>query len=675
MAGSGSRIGRYRLESEVGRGGMGIVWKAHDPSLDRHVAIKQLRSDGPQQAQDVRARFLREARLAARLRHPNITAVHEVIERGTTLILVMDFIDGVPLGDWLQGKGRPARAKPTYEQVSRVIEACARALAAAHAENVVHRDVKPANILVDRADHPYLTDFGLARDHEFNNPDIASRSGILLGTPLYMSPEQAEGKHRGVGPLSDVFSLGAVLYTALAGVAPFAADSIYGIIERILFQEPVPLSQIDPMVPPDLEAICLKALAKDPAARHPSALAMAEALARFAPPVAPRPASGIRRKRPGAARKQPRWIVPATIAGAVAIVAAGGWWISTRGRTTPASTPAAAAQTTPAPAQLPVVVPPPAGPTAADLLAEARRRPMEDAAAWEKSVALLDRAVKLDARCGDAWYERGVLLERLRRCPEAIESYGKAIDAGGPVARARFARAAIRADNDVDFEAARPDLEALLMDFPDSDFALLAKARIAMDRQDFQAALKACEAVIARTKTLDEAYGMAGCCCQQHSIDTAERSEAFLSKAIELNPWRSQWWGSRGAARYEQKRYDPALADCEKAIALAPHLGWAYEVKGAILGALGRCQASLEAFEAAVVRKGPPTARVRFGRSLALAGCAQALYDGGKKDEAKKMLATAITDVEFFLGTSPKGSMADYAKRHAARLHELSAKW
>lgn len=264
-------FGRYRIVRSLGVGGMGAVYLAEDPKLERWVALKipNLRDKDDPQAL---ARFYREARMAATLDHPNICSVFDIDEHDGIPFIAMAYIDGQPLSRLINGRNlRSQRA------IAVLVRKVALALAEAHAQGVVHRDIKPSNILVDKRGEPIVTDFGLA--HRAAKPDESrlTKSGMLLGTPAYMSPEQVEGKLDRIGPHSDIYSLGVVLYELLTGQCPFVGP-VTAILGQILRDQPKPPSQIAPDVDKRLEAICLKMMAKDSQDRYPSAQQTAEAL-------------------------------------------------------------------------------------------------------------------------------------------------------------------------------------------------------------------------------------------------------------------------------------------------------------------------------------------------------------------------------------------------------------
>jgi len=281
------RLGRYELLEEIGRGGMGFVYRARQTGLGREVAIKVMR-EGPFAGPQERERFRREAAAAARLRHPNIVAVFEEGEVDGHAYFSMELVCGQTLAQLTQnGPLEPGRA-------ARYAFTIASAVESAHAAGILHRDLKPANVLIDAQDEPRITDFGLAMRLDLE--DATLTQGII-GSPGYMSPEQAEPQRGPLGVASDVYSLGALLYQLLTGRPPFAGASAASTLAQVLNNDPVPPRQLNSAVPLDLETICLKCLEKNPAKRYPTALALAEDLKRFLKdqPIQGRPVSRTER--------------------------------------------------------------------------------------------------------------------------------------------------------------------------------------------------------------------------------------------------------------------------------------------------------------------------------------------------------------------------------------------
>ncbi len=270
----GEPFGRYRLLLELGRGGMGVVHKAWDTQLRRPVALKQVLAEGGISRAQV-DRFLREARLSARLRHPHIVGVLDVSEHQGRPYLTTEFIEARSLEAVLRDPVPPARAIAW-------VKAIAEALQYAHENGIVHRDVKPSNVLIDTQGRPFLTDFGLAKEVEEQavGGTTMTLSGTLVGTPQYMSPEQASGRPERIGPAADQFSLGVVLYEALTGKLPFQGNGLRELLNAISELDPDLPTRWVPRLHPDLETICLKAIEKAPERRYATIGAMAADLGR-----------------------------------------------------------------------------------------------------------------------------------------------------------------------------------------------------------------------------------------------------------------------------------------------------------------------------------------------------------------------------------------------------------
>jgi serine/threonine-protein kinase len=260
--------GRYEIRAELGRGMMGVVYRAYDRDLGRDVALKVIRSavEGAD-AQGYEGRFLNEARAAARLSHPAIVVVHDVGRDSASgaLFMALELLRGRTL-DAILGEEGP---RPWAEAL-RLVERVAEGLHHAHEHGIIHRDVKPANIMVLASGEPKIMDFGIAKVEASQ----LTAAGQLFGTPLYMSPEQAQA--RPVDARSDLFSLGSVLYEALTGRRAFAGDSVHGIVHQVVFSDPAPPSSVVAGIPKDVDRVVALCLAKDPPRRYPSGRALAE---------------------------------------------------------------------------------------------------------------------------------------------------------------------------------------------------------------------------------------------------------------------------------------------------------------------------------------------------------------------------------------------------------------
>ncbi|MBI2899154.1 MAG: protein kinase [Planctomycetes bacterium] len=325
MEGDRILFGKYRIVRQIAQGGMGIVYEAEDPDLKRRVALKVLRTTGVQEARRLR----REATIAARLSHPNIIAVHEVgtftegCEDSPVHFISMDLVEGGTLAD--------SGARSLSDRL-RILETVAEAVGFAHSQGVIHRDLKPANVLLAKDGHPVLADFGLARS-ELERSAL-TRTGALLGTPLYMAPEQVLGQGERVGPATDVWALGVMLYESLTGATPFRAQNPADLFHKIVDHEPPSPRKRSPGIDAELEIICLRALEKDPRRRYPTGAEFAADLRRHreALPILARPPSAVYRFRKWLRRRR-LWVAAAL--GSILLAAGATWgiWKWERART------------------------------------------------------------------------------------------------------------------------------------------------------------------------------------------------------------------------------------------------------------------------------------------------------------------------------------------------------
>jgi eukaryotic-like serine/threonine-protein kinase len=264
--------GDYELLEVVGRGGQGVVYRAHQKSLNRTVALKMI-SVGSWATEAHLKRFRRETEAAASLEHPGIVSIYEVGERDGSCYFSMRFVEGGQLDQVIQ------REPMSIRQAAELISKVARTVHYAHEHGILHRDIKPGNILLDAKGEPLLTDFGLARLVEAES--TVTRTKEVMGTPSYMAPEQAMGNNAAVSSATDVYGLGAVLYHLLTGHPPFAGGTTYETIKLVLDTDPRQPRLLNPKIDRDLSTICLKCLEKDPKCRYSSALALAKDLERW----------------------------------------------------------------------------------------------------------------------------------------------------------------------------------------------------------------------------------------------------------------------------------------------------------------------------------------------------------------------------------------------------------
>jgi len=322
-------VAGYEILAELGRGGMGVVYKARQTALNRLVALKMILAGAHADAAWL-ARFRTEAEAVAQLQHPNIVQIYEVGEHDGLPFFSLEFVGGGDLASQLDGTPLDPRS------AARLVETVARAVDHAHQHGIVHRDLKPANILVSggvvsgesssTTHHSPLTthnvkisDFGLAKRLDQQGAGV-SRTGDILGTPSYMAPEQAGGKPEDIGPAADTYALGAILYELLTGRPPFRAATPLDTVLQVVTEDPVPPTRLQSKVPRDLETICLKCLAKEPHRRYASAAALADDLQRFAAgePIAARPASALERAWKWA-RRRPALAALAGVSSAAAL--------------------------------------------------------------------------------------------------------------------------------------------------------------------------------------------------------------------------------------------------------------------------------------------------------------------------------------------------------------------
>ena len=283
-----SHIAGYEILEVLGVGGMGIVYKARHQRLDRFVALKMIRAGSSARPEDL-ARFESEAKAVAAIEHSNIVKIFEIGEHDGMPYFSLEFLPGGNLATKIGGQPQPV------DEAARIVEVLARAIRVAHQHNVIHRDLKPGNVLLAADGTVKISDFGLVKRLESDSGQ--TRSGSILGTPAYMAPEQARGENQTVGPAADQYALGAILYELLTGRPPFQGTSVLETLDMVRSREPVPPSQLQPKTPRDLETICLKCLQKEIPRRYPDVLALAEDLRRFraGETILARPVSGAER--------------------------------------------------------------------------------------------------------------------------------------------------------------------------------------------------------------------------------------------------------------------------------------------------------------------------------------------------------------------------------------------
>jgi len=577
---SPSRIGRYEILGTAGEGGMGIVYKARHAELNRTVALKVMIA-GEHAGEDTIDRFQREARAAAALQHPNIVSVYDVGREHPLYYIVMEYVEGTSLDEISRGPGLHPK------EAARMARDLARALHYAHERNIVHRDIKPGNILVDRHGTAKLVDFGLAKSTI--DDKTLTKTGEIIGTACYMPPEQASGSMRSVDAKSDIYSLGAVLYQMLTGRAPFSGDTLMAILKQLEEQDPLSPSRLNPEVPRDLETICLKALAKEKPRRYATAEEFAKDLQNFldGAPIQARPSDlGYRatkwaRRHPAASTALVMASVAALVIGAQAYR---NFQLQDVGRALPRGllslSIALGSQDVPpqwAEARLHYdIARYEIEEKAAKYRAEARA---ERRQVLEKAVRELDQAIRIHPRYADAYYLRGIALQQLARTEAAALDFDRAILFHAQHADAYYARVLLR------LRKLRDRKTRTRSDSDDSDqFFRNERAAIERDIETLKSLhLKPVRALVAEAR-FTQVTGD-----PDRALDLADQAvrenRAFADALVVRASIRSELSARRAIP--DEKRLRDALADCDDAVGSEPNNAEAYRVRAEIRLILG----------------------------------------------------------------------------------------
>ncbi len=284
MPGPSATFGRYQIQGEIDRGRFSVIYLAFDPNLNRRVALKMARPE-TMASREFRGRFHRETTALARLGHPNVVLMHEFGQVGPLGYIAMEYVEGGTLADWLHRRDRPVPPR----EAAGIVRALADGVQHAHDHGVVHRDLKPQNVLLNRSKPaapdgpgvtPQLVDFGLAKLLDPGDDELTIGRG-LIGSPPYMSPEQVQGDGPLNDPATDVYALGVILYELLVGQPPFRGENSSQTLQAVVAEDPVPLSVRRPEIPPDLEAVCLRCLRKARVERYQTAAELRDELGRF----------------------------------------------------------------------------------------------------------------------------------------------------------------------------------------------------------------------------------------------------------------------------------------------------------------------------------------------------------------------------------------------------------
>jgi serine/threonine protein kinase len=549
----------FEILAELGRGGMGVVYKARQVGLDRLVALK-LHLDGLHADPVQRARFRAEAEAVARLHHPNIVQIYEVGEQAGRLYLALEYVAGPTLADVIGHKPQ----SPIW--AAQLIATAAQAVHHAHQRGIVHRDLKPANILLQIADCglgnemqsairnpqsaiPKITDFGLAK--RLDRRSEHSLSKVIIGTPSYIGPEQAECDTKRIGPATDVYSLGAILYEMVTGRPPFLADSTIGTLLQVVQDVPAAPSTLNSELPRDIETICLKCLAKEPAHRYVSAEALADDLLRFlrGKPIHARPAPWLERLNRSAKRRPARVAALAAGTFGIACLAVSWWWHASEARPDGATASsrqqrAAAGEWT---EQWELIQ------TCLRLADHDQQRAdfAEAERSYRRALRLLENALPSRQEpmatrraAAETWHNLGIVLQRMQRlldAEKALRQAGRCFDRLAQESPQecpyRFAAALCRnnlaavlqlqsrpADAVSTYQEASAVLEALVLEFPAE---VRYRQALAVNQDNISTVL---QAVQRRSRTADTVVAVA----DDPAPEVCERIERASTRSIEL---------------------------------------------------------------------------------------------------------------------------------------------
>lgn len=554
------KLGRYELLEQVGKGGMGVVYRASDPTIGRTVAIKTIPLDEVERSAELRGRLLRESQAGGQLQHPNIVAIYDVSEQGNTAYVVMEFVAGRTLEQALAGAPSLFPAPETL----RIVEQCASALDYAHSRGVIHRDIKPANIMLEAAGIVKIADFGIARVAQFKP---LTQSGMIVGSPHYMAPEQWKGEPP--SGQTDQYALAAVAYALLTGHRPFESETMASLAAKALYQEPPPASAVNPSLGPSVDMALRKALSKNPEGRYETCAQFAGAL-RTAfekpPSIAPVP------RPPSPAPRRSLWPVAAVLA-ALAVLAGAAWlyqrnsaaqveityWTSikdSRQRAlfqdylkrypqgqfadlANAQLEALRNEALRGVTQPPAEKRPPVSPKARAKEPEEKSRPD----------SVTPPVTPVEPPPADDPYVQGEALLKREAYAEAVPYFSKAI-AAMPDYRAYIGRAGA--------------------------FQRLEKLDEAIEDYSQAIRLKPDSAI---------AYHERGVCLARLKQD--DRAFVDYNRALELGPANPLTWNGRGVIYLHRKQYQKAIADFTEAIRLRPILAQAFKNRAAAEKALG----------------------------------------------------------------------------------------
>jgi len=616
-------FGKYQLEKRLGKGGMGAVYLASDPDLNRKIALKILLLED----EGLVERFLREARASANLKHPNIIQVYEVGTIDGRHYFTMEYIEGNSLKDLIENKDRPLTNRLIVETISEI----ASALAYAHSRGIIHRDVKPQNIMVDSQGRPYLTDFGLFKQLTGLDKSL-TLSGDIVGTPDYMAPEQATGKKQEIDPRSDVYALGATLYHSITGRVPFTGSDLYEVLNKVINEDPPAPSSIIKVIPRDLETICLKCLEKDRTRRYQSATEVALEIKRYlqGEPITAKMTSRIT-KLYLKAKKNKAISISIASASVILLAVIIALLISSARTSQRLEELRKDAFTSYKEGKIEQTL------VACERFREItkddeelnklydtvsskvdkRTRAMktieqaEASPAPDQKIQAANKALDIDPTFAEAHLLMGrgykAKSDEAGRSPDecrelqnkAVECFTEAIKLQPDLAYAYYERAMITAYQWNKPEEAISDFEMVLKYDPESNIGYFAKGNIEKDQKRYDEAIKSYTKAIEIYPKDSWSYTNRG---NAHYVKGNPKSAlADYDRAIELDPKSVKAYTNRGNAHYVKGNLESAVADYSKAIELDPkdaiaynNRGIAYKIKGDLESALADYTKSIE---------------------------------------------------------------------------------
>jgi len=697
---------RYELLEEIGRGGMAVVYRARDRQLDREVAVKVMRDDVTV-AGDEAARFQREVEATAKLLHPNVVTVFDAGPG----YLVMELLKGGSL----EVRGGPPSVRP--RAVAALLANVAHGVHAAHQAGVVHRDLKPSNILLSEAGEPKVADFGVA--HLAGDLTALTLSGMVVGTPRYMAPEQVDTKKKRITARTDVYALGAILYECLTGRSPHPGDDPLAVFDAIVHRDPVPPRMLAARIPVDLQTIVLKALEKDPSRRYATAADLAEDLERFVSgrPIQARPASPWYKARKGFARR--RGVAISAAGGILAVAVALAVLLPMLGRSertlalwreittvlSDAEIDARGGEVARARERLDAGIASCRTFLERDEIADAHYflgRLLRARGKRPEALVALDRALELRPELTEAHLERGLLrvteyevLERRARSvlagqpagskrstpPDVLEAMHPRL---GAVRRAAIAdlSAEVGASpyvREADALFGRAELERMRWNWAAAEAgyrkvlaaeplyvaAEVALAKLAWARQDYEGALEHANLAATRHQGLGEAFLMRGRAYFERSeregptrLGALARENGLqdLKRALEILESKALAWVARGDIRQRMGELENAVSDYTRAIEADPSNAIAHNHRGRAHVGLNRWQEALEDFSAAI--------RLSPDYASAWAHRAQVRMSMGDLDGARRDAEKALEVVPSKAMNRPEiEKLADYLRR------------